>query len=59
MHGLCGNGAGEKTALMPHPLRRSSFGCTTLDSRREYGHGAPKGGTVGTIPKPAALGILG
>ena len=26
MHGLRGNGAREKTALMPDPLRRSSFG---------------------------------
>ena len=42
MHGLRGNRAREKTALMPDPLRRSSFGCTTLDSRRGYGHGAPK-----------------
>ena len=34
MYGLRGNRAREKTALMPDPLRRSSFGCTTLDSRR-------------------------
>ena len=26
----------EKTALMPDPLWRSSFGFTTLDSRRGY-----------------------
>ena len=34
MYGVRGNRAGEKTALMPDPLRRSSFGCGTLDSRR-------------------------
>ena len=34
MYGLRGNRAREKTALTPDPLRRSSFGCTTLDSRR-------------------------
>ena len=34
MYGLRGNRAREKTALMPDPLRRSLFGCTTLDSRR-------------------------
>ena len=34
MYGLRGNRAREKTALMPDPLRRSSFGCGTLDSRR-------------------------
>ena len=34
MYGLRGNRAREKTALMPDPLRRSPFGCTTLDSRR-------------------------
>ena len=34
MYGLRGNRAREKTALMPDPLRRSSFGSTTLDSRR-------------------------
>ena len=34
MYGLRGNRAREKTAWMPDPLRRSSFGCTTLDSRR-------------------------
>ena len=43
MHGLRGNGAREKTALLPAPLWRSSCGFTTLDSRRGYGHGAPKG----------------
>ena len=51
MHGLLGNGAREKTALMPDPLWRSSFDFTTLDSRREYGHGAPKEGPVGTLPQ--------
>ena len=59
MHGLRGNGAREKTAFMPDPLRRSSFGCTTLDSRRGYGHGAPKEGPVGTLPQTATLGSLG
>ena len=41
MHGPRGNGAREKAALMPDPLWGSSFGFTTLDSRRGYGHGAP------------------
>ena len=59
MHGLRGNGAREKTALMPDPLRRSSFGFTTLDSRRGYGHGAPEEGPVGTLPQSAALGSPG
>ena len=59
MHGLCGNGAKEKTALMPDYLWRSSFDFTTLDSRRGYGHGAPKEGPVGTLPQTAALGSLG
>ena len=59
MHGLRGNGAREKTALMPDPLWRSWCGFTTLDSRRGYGHGAPKGRPVGTLPQPAALGSLG
>ena len=59
MHGLRGNGAREKTALMPDPLWRSSFGFTTLDSRRGDGHGAPKEGPVGTLPQIAALGSLG
>ena len=44
---------------MPDPLWRSSFGFTTLDSHRGYGHGAPKEGPVGTHPQPAALGSLG
>ena len=59
MHGFHGNGAREKTALMPDPLWRSSGGFTTLDSRRGYGHGARKGGPVGTLPQTAALGSLG
>ena len=59
MYGLRGNRAREKTALMPDPLRRSSFGCATLDSRREYGYGVPGEGPVGTLPQPAALGSLG
>ena len=59
MYGLRGNRAREKTALMPDPLRRSSFGCTTLDSRRGYGHGAPEEGPVGTLPQPAGLRKLG
>ena len=32
MHALRGNGAREKTALMPDSLWRSSFSFTTLDS---------------------------
>ena len=59
MHRLRGDGAREKRALMPDFLWRSSFGFTTLDSRRGYGHGAPKEGPVGTLPKTAALGSLG
>ena len=59
MHGLRGNGAREKTALMPDPLWRSSFGFTTLASRRGYGHGAPKERPVGTLPEAAALKTLG
>ena len=59
MYGLRGNRAREKTTLMPDPLRRSSFGCTTLDSRRGYGHGAPEEGPVGTLPQSAGLGKLG
>ena len=59
MHGLRGNGAREKTALMPDPLWRSSLDFNTLDSRRGYGHGAPKEGPVGTLTQPAALGSLG
>ena len=59
MHGLRCNGAREKTALMPDPLCRSSFDFTTLDSRRGYGHGAPKEGPVGTLPQTAPLGSLG
>ena len=59
MYGLRGNGAREKTALMPDPLCRSSSGFTTLDSRRGFGHGAPKEGPVGTLPQTAALGSLG
>ena len=57
MHGLCGNGAREKTALMPDSLRRSSFDFTTLDSRRGYGHGAPKEGPVGTLPQTAGRSL--
>ena len=59
MHDLRGNVAREKTALMLDPLWRSSFGFTILDSRRGYGHGAPKEGPVGTLPGTAALGSLG
>ena len=58
MHGLRGNGAWEITALMPDPLWRSSFGFTSLDSRRGYGHGAPKEGPMETLPQTAALGSL-
>ena len=59
MHRLRGNGAREKTALMPGLLWRSLFRFTTPDSRRGYGHGAPKEGPVGTLPQNAALGSLG
>ena len=59
MHGLRGNGAREKTALMPDALWRSSFGYTTLVSRRGYGHGALKEGPLGTHSQTAALGSLG
>ena len=59
MHGLRGNGVREKTALMPDPLWRSSFCLRTVDSCREYGHGAPKEGPAGTLPQTAALGSLG
>ena len=59
MYGLRGNRAREKTALMPDPLRRSSFGFTILESRRGYGRGAPEERPVGTLPQPAALGSLG
>ena len=59
MHGLRGNGARETTALMPDPLWRSLFDITNLDSRRGYGHGAPKEGAVGTLPQTAGLGSLG
>ena len=56
MHGLRGDGVSEKTALMPDPLWGSSYGFTTLDSRRGYGHGAPEGIPLGTLPQSAALG---
>ena len=46
-------------AMMPDPLRKSSRGFTTLDSRRGYGHGAPEGTPVGALPQSAALGSLG
>ena len=58
VHGLRGNGAREKTALMPDPLQRSSCIFTTLDSRRGYGHGAPEGRPVGALPQSAALKSL-
>ena len=58
MHELRGNGAREKTALMPNPLWRSSCGFTTLDLCRAYGHGAPLEGSVGPLPQPTALGSL-
>ena len=58
MHGLRGNGAMEKTALMLDPLWRSSCGFTAQDSPRGYGHGAPKDGPVGSLPRPAAMGSL-
>ena len=51
MHGLRGNGAREKTALMPDPLWRGSFGFNTLDSRRGYGHGFPRKDPWGLSPR--------
>ena len=39
MHGLRGNEARGKTALMANPLSRSTCGFTTLDSRSGYAHG--------------------
>ena len=58
MHGFRGNGAMEKRAFMPSPLWRSTCVFTTVDSRCEYGHGAPLGSPVGTLPQCAALGSL-
>ena len=59
MHGLCGNWARERTALMPDPLWRSSCDFTTQDSRFGYGHSAPLEGPVGPVPQSAGLGSLG
>ena len=60
MYGLCGNRAREKTALMPDPLRRSSFGCTTLDSRRmDMDMVRPRKDPWGLSPSWRALGSLG
>ena len=50
MHGLCGNGAREKTALMPDPFWRSSCGFTTLDSRRGYDMVRPREDPWGLSP---------
>ena len=60
MYGLRGNGAREKTALMPDPLRRSSFGCTTLDLRRmDMDMVRPRKDPWGLSPSRRALGSLG
>ena len=60
MYGLRGNRAREKTALMPDPLRRSSFGCTTLDSRRmDMDMVRPRKDPWGLSPSRRALGSLG
>ena len=60
MYGLRGNRAREKTALMPDPLRRSSFGCTTLDSRRmDMDMVRPRKDPWGLSPSRGALGSLG
>ena len=60
MYGLRGNRAREKTALMPDPLRRSSFGCTTLDSRRmDMDMVRPTKDPWGLSPSRRALGRLG
>ena len=60
MYGLRGNRAREKTALMPDPLRRSSFGLYHSGlASYGYGHGAPEEGPVGTLPSRRALGSLG
>ena len=59
MYGLRGNRAREKTALMPDPLRRSSFGCTTLDSRRmDMDMVRPRKDPRGLSPRRRALGSL-
>ena len=60
MYGLRGNRAREKTALMPDPLRRSSLGCTTLDSRRmDMDMVRPRKDPWGLSPSRRALGSLG
>ena len=56
MHGLYGNGAREKTVLMPDPVWWSLCVFTTQGSCRGYGHGASLEGPVGTLPQFAALG---
>ena len=59
MHGLRGNEAREKAALMPNLFWRSSCCFTTQDSRPGYGHGAPLEGPVGSLPESAGSGSLG
>ena len=60
MYGHRGNRAREKTSLMPDPLRRSSFGCTTLDSRRMHMDKVrPRKDLWGLSPSRRALGTLG
>ena len=60
MYGLRGNRAREKTALTPDPSRRSSLGCTTLDSRRmDMDVVRPRKDPWGLSPSRRALGSLG
>ena len=59
MYGLRGNRTREKTALMPDPLRRSSFGCTTLDPRLDMDMVRPRKDPWGLSPSLRALGSLG
>ena len=59
MYGLRGNRARKKTALMPDPLRRSSFGCGTLDSRRMDMDMVRPRKDLGESPQSAGLGKLG
>ena len=60
MYGLRGSRAREQTALMPDCLRRSPFGCTTLDSRPiDMNMVRPRKDPWGLSPSRRALGSLG
>ena len=59
LHGLRGNEAREKTALMPDPEWTTWCGFTTQDSRCPYGNGALLEGPVRTLPQSAAFGEPG